>query len=54
MLDLFQLEECPEDTSKFMAKPEQGGKGTAARQLKTIKGKPSSSRQDFCPKHVVV
>lgn len=38
-LDLSQLEECPEDTSKFMAKPEQGGKGPAARQLKAVRGK---------------
>lgn len=38
-LDLSQPEEGPGDTSKFMVKPEEGGKGPPARQLKTVKGK---------------
>lgn len=53
-LNLSQLEECPKDTSKFMAKPEEGGKGPPFRQLNTVKGKSFTSHQDFCPKHVVV
>lgn len=53
-LNLSQLEECPEDTSKFMAKPEEGGKGAPARQLNTVKGKSFTGHQDFCPKHVMV
>lgn len=53
-LNRSQLEEGPEDTSKFMAKPEEGGKGAPARQLNTVKGKSFTSHQDFCPKHVVV